>query len=234
MAARTEMPNRKHISGLHAARAADEFARREPVKWVSSPQEEGKQVVALTAAPAIGAKKGPPRLRKSPGRNDTIVAPTIGLEEYKAALRQVFGKTRLDEFVDVMLTQLVSVLRPGPLDVLDEATLNTAIALIASVQPRSELEAVIALQIAATAFAGLKFLHLSQRHQDGVCVEVWGGFATRLLRLELELTETLDKHRRGHEQTVRVEHVHIHAGDQGMLKIVNSSKETDGGVEEEK
>jgi hypothetical protein len=126
------------------------------------------------------------------------------------------------------------VLRPGPLDVLDEATLNTAIALIASVQPRSELEAVIALQIAATAFAGLKFLHLSQRHQDGVCVEVWGGFATRLLRLELELTETLDKHRRGHEQTVRVEHVHIHAGDQGMLKIVNSSKDTDGGVEEEK
>ena len=120
------------------------------------------------------------------------IAPTIGLEESKAALRQVFGETLLDEFVDVMLTQLVSVLRPGPLDVLDEATLNTAIALIASVQPRSELEAVIALQIAATAFAGLKFLHLSQRHRDGVCVEVWGGFATRLLRLELELTETLD------------------------------------------
>jgi hypothetical protein len=34
MAARTEMPKRKYISGLHAARAADEFARREPVKWV--------------------------------------------------------------------------------------------------------------------------------------------------------------------------------------------------------
>jgi hypothetical protein len=30
------------------------------------------------------------------------------------------------------------------------------------------------------------------------------------------------------------EHVHIHAGDQGMLRIVNSSKEKDGGVEEEK
>jgi len=40
MAARTEMPKRKHISGLHAARAADEFARRESVKWVSSSQED--------------------------------------------------------------------------------------------------------------------------------------------------------------------------------------------------
>src|SRR6266446_3522701 len=107
MAARTEMPNRKHISGLHAARAADEFARREPVKWVSSAQEEGKQVVALTPAPAIGAKKGPPRLRKASSRDDAIVSPTIGLEEHRAALRQVFGETLSDEFVDVMLTKLV-------------------------------------------------------------------------------------------------------------------------------
>lgn len=123
------MPNRKHISGLHAARTADEFARREPVKWVSSPEEEEKQVVAVTAtAPAIGAKKGPPRLRKASRRSDAIVAPTIGLEEHKAALRQVFGETLSDEFVDVMLTKLVSVLRPGRHEVLDEATLNAAIA----------------------------------------------------------------------------------------------------------
>ena len=101
------MPNRKHISGLHAARAADEFARCEPVKWVSSSREEGKQVVALTPAPAIGAKKGPPRLRKASSRDDAIVSPTIGLEEHRAALRQVFGETLSDEFVDVMLTKLV-------------------------------------------------------------------------------------------------------------------------------
>ena len=145
MAARTEMPKRKYISGLHAARAADEFARREPVKWVSSPQEEGKQVVALTAAPAIGAKKAPPRLRMASSFNDAIVAPTTGLEEYKAALRQVFGETLSDEFVDVMFKKLVSLLRPGYLDLLDEATLNSAIALIASIQPRSELEGVIAV-----------------------------------------------------------------------------------------
>jgi hypothetical protein len=133
--------DRKHISGLQAARAADEFARREPVKWVSSGQEDGKEVVALTPAPVVSAKKGPPRLSKASSRGDAIVPPTIGLEEHRAALRQIFGETFSDEFVDVMLTKLVLVLRPGRLQVLEEATLNAAIALIASVQPRSELEA---------------------------------------------------------------------------------------------
>src|SRR5215470_18097775 len=136
---RTEMPKRKHIRGLHAARAASEFARREPVKWVSSQEEEGKQVVALTPAPAIGARKAPPRLRKASSPNAAIVAPTTGLEEHKAALRQVFGETLSDEFVDVILTKLVSVCGPRPLGGLDESTLNAAIALIASVQPLSEL-----------------------------------------------------------------------------------------------
>jgi len=229
MAARTEMPKRKHISGLHAARAADEFARREPVKWVLSPEEEGKQAVALTPAPAIGAKKGPPRLRKASSRDDAIVA----LEEHRAALRQVFGETLSDEFVDVMLTKLVSVLRPGRLQVLDEATLNAAIALIASVQPRSELEAVIAVQIAATAFAGLEFLQFGQRHLEEAYIGVWGGYAARLLSLKLKLIEALDEHRRDNKQTVRVEHLHVHAGAQGVLGIVNSSKEKGGGAEGE-
>jgi hypothetical protein len=228
-----DVRKRKHISGLQAARAADEFARREPVKWVSSGQEDGKEVVALTPAPVIGAKKGPPRLRKASNRDDAIVSPTIGLEEHRAALRKVFGETLSDEFVDVMLTKLVLVLRPGRLQVLDEATLNAAIALIASVQPRSELEAVIAVQIAATAFAGFEFLQSGQRHLEEPYIRIDGGCASRLVRLKLELIQALDKHRRDNKQTVRVEHVHIHAGAQAMLGIVNSSKEKNGGAEEE-
>ncbi len=103
------------------------------------------------------------------------------LKEHKAALRRVFGDTLSDEFVNAMVTQLILALRPGPHDVLDEQTLNAAIALIASVGPQSELEALLAVQIAATAFAGLKFLKHSQRHLDETFIGVYGGFATRLL-----------------------------------------------------
>jgi hypothetical protein len=66
--------------------------------------------------------------------------------------------------------------------VLDEATLNAAIAVIASVKPQSELEALIAVQIVATGFTGLKFLKHSQRHLDETFIGVYGGYATRLLR----------------------------------------------------
>jgi hypothetical protein len=114
---------------------------------------------------------------------------------HKAALRGVFGETLSDEFVDVMLTQLVGALRPGPFDVLEEATLNAGIALIASVKPQSELEALIAVQIAATGFTGLKFLQQSQRHLDEAFIGVYGGYGTRLLHLQLELIQALDRHR---------------------------------------
>jgi hypothetical protein len=126
-----------------------------------------------------------------------------------------------------MLTQLGSVLAPGPFDVLEAATLNSAIAFIASVKPQTELEALIAVQIVATGFAGLKFLRHSQRHLDEAFIGVYGGYATRLLRLQLELIQGLDRHRRGNKQTVEVRHVHIHAGAQGVVGIVNSGKASD-------
>ena len=54
---------------------------------------------------------------------------------------------------------------------------------------------------------------------------MYGGYAARLLRLQFELIQGLDKHRRGNQQTVRVEHVHIHAGAQRVVGIVNSTRQ---------
>ena len=156
--------------------------------------------------------------------------PKAELQEHKAAFRQVFGETLSDEFVDEMLTQLGSALAPGPWDALEPATLNAAIALIASIKPHTELEALLAVQIAATGFASLRFLQLGQRHLDDAYIEVYGGYGTRLLRLQLDLIQALDKHRRGNKQTVEVQHVHIHPGGQGVVGIINSLKDGSGTV----
>ena len=99
-----------------------------------------------------------------------------------------------------MLTQLGSALAPGPWDALEPATLNAAIALIASIKPHTELEALLAVQIVATGFASLRFLQLGQRHLEDAYIDVYGAYATRLMRLQLELVQALDKHRRGHKQ----------------------------------
>jgi hypothetical protein len=194
--------------------------------------------MAAIARPGFCENRNRPMSNKLLGklgrRGDVILAPKAELQEHKAAFRKVFGETLSDEFVDEMLTRLVTALAPGPSDVLEAATLNAAIALIASVNPQTELEALLAVQIAATGFASLKFLKLGQRHLEDAYIDVYGGYATRLMRLQLDLIQALDKHRRGsrvNKQTVEVRHVHIHPGGQGVVGIINSLKDGSSGGE---
>ena len=225
------MPRHRQIEGLEAARLANE--KREPVSLLPSPSEEGQLDKAGSPSANEVGKTAPPRLGKLGRRGDVILAPKAELQAHKAAFREVFGETLSDEFVDEMLTRLETALAPGPWDVLEAGTLNAAIAVIASVKPQTELEALLAVQIAATGFASLKFLKLGQRHLEDAYIEVYGGYATRLMRLQLELIQALDKHRRGrrdNKQTVEVRHVHIHPGGQGVVGIINSLK--DGGSSE--
>src|SRR5262249_39672017 len=102
------------------------------------------------------------------------------------------------------------------------------IALIASINPQTELEALIAVQIAATGFAGLKFLRQSQHHMDEIYIGVYGSYAAKLFRLQLDMIRALDQHQRGNKQTVEGRHVHIHCGAGGGVEIVNAPKKREG------
>src|SRR6266480_1952710 len=217
----------KHsITGLEAARLANEKRARLSLL----PPESGDKQLEKTGSPSADevAKKAPPRLRQPARGGDVLLAPKAELQGHKAAFRELFGDTLSDEFVDEMLTQLDSVLAPGPWDVLEPGTLNAAIAIIASVKPQTELEALLAVQIVAAGFAGLKFLQRGQSHLEEAYISVYGGYGTRLLRLQLDLIQALDKHRRGHKQTVEARHVHIHSGAQGVVGIINSGKGSGG------
>jgi hypothetical protein len=152
--------------------------------------------------------------------NDQVLAPTQDLETHRAALQRVFG-TLSEDYSQTMFGKLVAALRPNPHEHLDEATLNAAIALVASMKPETELQALLAVEIAATGFAGHKFLRQSQHHLDEIYISVYGNYALKLLRLQLDMIHALDRHRRGNQQTVEVRHVHIYPGAQGMVGIVN-------------
>jgi hypothetical protein len=84
---------------------------------------------------------------------------------------------------------------------------------------------LIAVEIVATGFSGLRFLRQSQRQMTEDYITVYGNYANRLLRLQLDLIQALDRHRRGHKQTVEVQHVHLHSGAQGVVGIVNAAGE---------
>jgi len=142
-------------------------------------------------------------------------------EVYRNQLRKLFGETLSDDFVNTMLLKLLEALRPSPLGALEEATVNAALAIIGSVKPRDELEALMAVQIVATGFASLRFLHQSQRHLSAEFVQAYAPPAQKLLRLQLDLIQALDRRRGAATQNVEVRHVHVHAGGQAAVGILN-------------
>ena len=74
--------------------------------------------------------------------------------------------------MEVLLGKLMELLRPNPFDHLKEPTPNAALALINSIQPRSEMEALMAVQIVATGLSGLRFLRQSQHHMSEDFIDV--------------------------------------------------------------
>jgi len=230
---------KSRISGKEATYVALAAGKYPPVQIAasdSSPQSsEATQTTPNLPAPVHGPghgdgqRKAPPRVRKPSPIHNQYLAPTPDLEGYRARLREAFGNTMSDEFVNVMLGKLIEALKPNPFDQLDEATLNAALAIINSVRCRSELEAFIAVGIVATGFAGLRFLRQSQHSMTDDYIRTYGPYANKLLRLQLDLIQALDRHRRGHKQAVEVHHLHVHSGAQGMVGIVNASERQGGG-----
>ena len=215
-------------SPLIPTHVALEARKRGPIR-IGPPNDSAEATAVVTLpldkAETARSRNAPPRVRKPDPSLDNCLAPSSDVAAHRARLREAFGRTMSNEFVDVMLGKLVEALRPNPFDHLEEATLNAALALISSVQPRTELEALLAVQIVATGFSGLRFLRQSQHHMDEAFIAVYGGYAMKLLRLEQELIQTLDRHRRGHKQTVEVRHVNLHEGAQGVFGIVNQKED---------
>jgi hypothetical protein len=204
------------IRGREAARAADAMAQRLPVTLQAT-----DLVGPIQPMPEVAQRKQPPRVHKPSQRNDVIFAPTADVDAHRAMLRTTFG-TLSEEFAATMMGKVISGLRPNAYDVLAEATLNAALATVASLRPESEIEALMCVQIVIAGFSALRMMELSQTHLGEVNVTVYGGYANRLLKLQGELLKTLDKRRKGgSSQSIEVKHVHIHAGGQGVIGIVN-------------
>ena len=172
---RLDIDVKPRISGKDATNVAMEAEKYGPVQIgpsdSSAPSSDTDQVVAQVPARTDGTGDGskphkapPPRVRKPSPIHDHFLAPTPDLAGYRARFREVFGNTMSDEFVDVMLGKVIEALKPSPFDRLDEPTLNAALAIIDSVQCRSELEALIAVEIVATGFSGLRFLRQSHKN----------------------------------------------------------------------
>ncbi len=105
-------------------------------------------------------------------------------------------------------------------------------AAIQGLEPKSELEGMLAAQMVATHEAAMSCFQIaasSEQRSDVRDREL--SQANRLVRSYASLVAALDKHRGKGQQTVRVEHVHVHQGGQAIVgNVSHDSRRREGEV----
>ncbi|AWN52180.1 hypothetical protein [Methylobacterium sp. 17Sr1-1] len=134
--------------------------------------------------------------------------------------------TTSDDFGQLGINQLLNAMSDPTRSAVQG--LNAALAVVAGIEARNEAEAQLGIQMAATHEAAMKMLRVAASGSDPKTTEVYGNLATKLLRTYTAQIEALAKLKRGGEQTVRVEHVHVHAGGQAIVGNVSTGQ--GGGV----
>jgi hypothetical protein len=160
------------------------------------------------------------KLEKS-GNSVEVKFPHNNTNGGEAHLLDTFG-TASPGYAYEALGTLAAVLRDKGQDLPTPVALNAALALVDSIEPANELEAMLAVQMAATH--GLAMTMMTRTRQtDGLLqMQAQGGLAVKLLRTFTLQAEALAKLKRGGGQTVRVEHVHVHSGGQAIVGNVEA------------
>lgn len=106
---------------------------------------------------------------------------------------------------------------------------NAMLAVVDGLRPENEAEAQLAVQMAATHDAVMDALSHLKAAEIMPHITEFANIATKLSRTYAAQMETWAKLRRGGEQKVRVEHVHVHAGAQAIVGNVTHGTGGGGG-----
>jgi hypothetical protein len=146
------------------------------------------------------------RSLSQPFRTDATVA--------HALLAKALGTTDAD-FINAILTQLANATCKG--STADQENLNFVLSVLAGVAPRDRVEAMLAAQMALVHLASMTFTR-RLAHVDTIPQQDSSQNAlNKLMRTFTNQMETLKRYRSGAQQTVKVEHVHVHEGGQAIV-----------------
>jgi hypothetical protein len=159
--------------------------------------------------------------------------PVVGLphtdeEGWRAQAKNAFG-TASGAFVEAEIHRLLNALRTRHSTLPLEVEVNAAIAVIEAMQPRNEIEAMLASQMALAHVATMEMiarLNRLQPHGAPEQVNAVGGTAAKLMRSFSGHVDTLSRLRRPPVQVVRVERVNIEAGGQAIVGPVNHPEDS--------
>jgi hypothetical protein len=148
--------------------------------------------------------------------------PQIGVAHPKpgigqALLMEALGMADLD-FADGLIRQLADAGRQDR--AVDERALNFMLAIVKGIEPRDQVEAMLAAQMAAVHNATMTFAR-RRNHVDNIPQQDSAERAfNKLARTFAAQVEALKRYRTGGQQKVTVEHVTVNAGGQAIVGSV--------------
>jgi hypothetical protein len=133
-------------------------------------------------------------------------------------IAEALGTTDYD-FMNGLLTQLCNDVAQG--EKIDEGRLNFMLSVVKGVEPRDQVEAMLAAQMAAVHNATMTFArrlaHVENIPQQDSAERAFN----KLARTFATQLEALKRYRSAGEQTVRVEHVTVNEGGQAIVGNVS-------------
>lgn len=181
-----------------------------------------RERAAIAEATTRQTKRGRPvsvKVSKGPDGQDHIDPPHSDRDGWSFQQFEAFG-TGSPAFMTAEVLRLVNVLSPHA---VDEGKLNAALAVMEGIQPKNEVEAMLAVQMAATHSLTMEMMRIAAKSDLVPQIEMSGNLAIKLARTFTTQVEALAKLRRGGEQKVTVEHVHVHAGGRAVVGNVTHS-----------
>lgn len=163
--------------------------------------------------------------------NVAMRAPHADDVGHVAHLQETFG-TSSAAFTSATLTELEWATRDRLSERGESNTpLNAGLALVAAVGAENELETALAVQMAGCHALTMEMLGRAKTTERPDHVELYGNMAIKLQRTFTAQIEALARMRGKGQQTVRVEHVTVHAGAQAIVGDVHHHPRGATGVE---
>jgi hypothetical protein len=109
--------------------------------------------------------------------------------------------------------------------------MNVIVQALHDFQPTNAIESRLVAQITVLNSCGMNYLSRAEGNKNPNHFQMYVNLATKLLRLSNETLAALDKHRRGGEQRVTVQHVNVENGGQAIVgNVQTGGRDTRGNL----
>ncbi|WP_052435632.1 hypothetical protein [Bradyrhizobium japonicum] len=170
----------------------------------------------LAPAPKLPARRTRVKLRRVTSELAKAYPPEGDHQRWWERLKAALGTTSSD-FVNATLMQVQNASRL-PSGGISETGVNAVLAFVEAAEPKNEMEAALAVQMACTHAVAMAVLsrvgggHGGDRH-----VAMMAAAGARLLRAFATQVEAMRRLRNGGSQYMRIEHVHLEPGAQAVI-----------------